>query len=370
MKIEVEKKEFQNALEIGGMFSGKVKTNLSLNSIKFEFVDGKCRIYSSNSDNYIGKRFNPLSMEETEGCSFCVDRDSFVRYINECYGVLTLNFDDNEKSVTVTHDGGSASFPLMDSDSFPLLFSMDENETHKFTIKSNILCEWAKVSPNFISIDKLRPVINSMYLSSTDGLLEFCATDGRSLITSSVNSDVEVDNFEIVFDVSCLKAIVDITKDSETTHISYDKNIIKVSSNGAMLMVRGLDGKYPPFRRVIPNNNEIKAVINKKNLISSISRLNVIKSIATNRIEFDFKEDGLTLKSEDLDFSRKGSEKVESTCSSPIVIALNGDKIMKILSNVDTDNVIFEIRDSKTGVIIREDDEKSKKLIMLMPLIN
>lgn len=89
-------------------------------------------------------------------------------------------------------------------------------------------------------------------------------------------------------------------------------------------------------------------------------------------IRFHIEAGKLEVSSEDIDFATSAKEQI--TCeysSNPINIGFKGSSLQEILSNIESDEVIFQLADpSRAGVIVpAEQPENENILTLIMPML-
>ena len=90
--FSVTKEELVKAMTIGGQFAGKNRSIPISDSVKIESLKDKVRIYSTDGDNWIGKRCM-VSEKSDDDYSFCVSYKSIMPYIKTCGPIITFRID-------------------------------------------------------------------------------------------------------------------------------------------------------------------------------------------------------------------------------------------------------------------------------------
>ena len=133
---------------------------------------------------------------------------------------------------------------------------------------------------------------------------------------------------------------------------------------------RMIEGPYPPYEKVIPQNNNDILKMNKDDLYSALKRMRIIANPATHQIMFTIEHNRVILHAEKTD-AGEAREDVEATYEAdPMQIAFNGNLIMDILRNMKSENVLFNLHDSGTAVIITEEEQQPgiDYLTLVMPV--
>ena len=69
-----------------------------------------------------------------------------------------------------------------------------------------------------------------------------------------------------------------------------------------------VEGRFPNYNSVIPQNNPKKIIIEKKELYNSLRRVSVMANQASNLVKFDVTEGRIVISAQDMDYSMSGHE--------------------------------------------------------------
>ena len=142
-----------------------------------------------------------------------------------------------------------------------------------------------------------------------------------------------------------------------------------IQSGNAVLFTKQIEGNYPNFSAIIPTEHKLKEVVNKKELMSAINRLNTINNTSNGLIKFDFSEDSLHINCVDMDVEISGDEMLSCEGDGKCMIGLKGEKISNAMNIINTDDAIFHLIDQTKAAIILNSDEKSTLKILIMPML-
>lgn len=360
--IELNKKEFIKALVVGGSFSGKSKLMPILDCVKIKVSNGNITIVSSDNENAISKKSDIISSDGN--LSFCVNYKDISSYVKLINGEKVF-LDVEDSSIKIRHNNGSIDLPIYDSNDFPLLSA--EKESVEITLDSYLLNNWIIDSKEFIGDDDLRPVMNSIYLYSKNGELGCCATDSNILFTDNVNES-NID-FSFMINKNSFKSICDVCSSSE-------KIIIKIGEKSAMFIGENIsvlatlqNGNYPNFKNILTQTSPIEVKISKKEFLDSINRVKLGADNSSCLIKIVVSGMNMEVSAQDIDFNRKAVENIMVNANGEITIGFNANRLITSLNSINSENVIMKFTDKSRHCLINEDDEKSNKTVLIMPMI-
>ena len=162
-----------------------------------------------------------------------------------------------------------------------------------------------------------------------------------------------------------------MTRDSEDVEIKFDERSAEILFTDGEMKCRLIDGRYPNYNSVIPNNpNEV--TVDRKALISALRRVMPFASESSQLVRFYIEPGKLEVSSEDMDFSTSARELLACEyVGSPINIGFKGSSLNEVLSNISGDNIILQLADpSRAGIIVpAEQTENEDVLMLIMPML-
>ena len=139
------------------------------------------------------------------------------------------------------------------------------------------------------------------------------------------------------------------------------------------MVCRLIEGRYPNYNSVIPQGNPHRATIDRQMMISALRRVSVFSSQSSSLIKLRFSENLVQVSAQDIDFSTSAEEAlICQYTGANMSIGFKSTFLIDILSNMASQDVIFELADpSRAGVIVPAEQEKEKEdvLMLLMPMM-
>ena len=163
-----------------------------------------------------------------------------------------------------------------------------------------------------------------------------------------------------------------LPKEQGDVQIDFDDRNATFTLENYSMICRLIEGRYPNYNSVIPQDNPHKATIDRMTLISALRRVSVFSSQASSLIKLRLSENQIQISAQDIDFSTSAEETL--TCQytgSPMSIGFKSTFLIDILNNISAQEILFELADpSRAGVIVPvEQEEKEDLLMLLMPMM-
>lgn len=285
-----------------------------------------------------------------------------------------LSFDINTENleITVVYQNGKYSVVGQNADEFPQPAMLSDNSVH-IGIPAEILLNGINRSLFATADDELRPVMNGIYFDITPDDLTMVASDGHKLVR---NKNLSLSGSERAAFIlpkkpaALLKNL--LPKEQGDVNIDFDDRNAVFTLENYRMVCRLIEGRYPNYNSVIPQNNPHKVTIDRQQLISALKRVSVFSSQASSLIKLRLQENLLVISAQDIDFSTSAEESM--TCQyqgNPMSIGFKSTFLIDILNNLSGTEVIIELADpSRAGVLVPvEQTDKEELLMLLMPMM-
>ena len=363
MELNFDKKDLVDNLDIGGMFAGKAKSLPILDCVKIKAYSDHVVFISSDVENTISKRMD-VSNENVDDLSFCANFKDLYQYVRLAAGD-NVKLTVSDSSVVVSHKRGKMELPTYDADSFPI--PERESDEKDISMRSDLLSDWISDGKDFISTDSLRPILTQIYFYSDGKEIGACASDGHALYTNHI--DMSMEKFEFTLGKGAFQAVFGLCKEVENVSIKVGERSVMFMGDGMTLISRMAEGRFPNFKRIIPSNNPIDAIVDRSDLISAIERckLGANQNSMLAKVNIDGMD--LDLSCQDIDYSKKTIEHLGVESNGNIVIGFKASLLGMILSKVSTPTALISLSEPSKPCLIKDNDPSSNKMMLLMPMM-
>ena len=342
-----------------------------LDCFLFSVHDGQLTVTASDSENVMR---GTLNLENCEGeGDFAVNNHTILDAVKELpEQPLSLDVDMGEMKIYITYQNGSYNFPILNADEYPKAQTVSENAT-TITIDAGILSDNVNRSLFATAQDELRPVMNGIDFDLQADSLAIVASDGHKLVRNKnfmIKSDIPASFILPKKPATLLKNV--LSKDGGDVVIRFDDRSADISFAEGNLSCRLIEGKYPNYNSVIPQDNPNQVTIDRKSLIGALRRVLPFASDSSQLIRFHVAAGLLELRAEDIDFATSAKESV--TCEyggNPMDIGFKGSSMLEILNNLESEDVTIQLADpSRAGIIIPGAQPENEDILMLiMPML-
>ncbi len=372
MRFTVSSSALSSKLNMLAKVIGSKNSLPILDCFLFQVANGEMSITASDSDNVI-KSTLALTDHDGEG-EFCVPNRVILDALKEL-PEQPLHFDVDAAgeavAIKIVYQNGLYNFTGQSAEEYPRTQSMNDACT-TVSLPTEMLINNISRSLFATANDELRPVMNGIYFDLTADALAIVASDGHKLVRSK-NFTIKSES-PSAFNLpkkpaSLLKNI--LSKDGDDAIIKFDDRSAEIQFTDGVMRCRLIDGRYPNYNSVIPNNpNEV--TVDRRGLQSALRRVLPFASESSQLIRFHIESGRFEVSSEDIDFSTSAKEQLSCEYNgSPISIGFKGSSLMEILSNLTSDNIIIQLADpSRAGIIVPAELPENEDILMLiMPML-
>lgn len=278
----------------------------------------------------------------------------------------------------ISFSAGNGNFKLVgeSADMYPEIPQMSTDE-EVANIASDVLVRAISKTIFATGNDQFRPAMCGVFFDFKPDSLTFVATDAYKLVRYR-RTDFTASR-EVSFSVPkkalmLLKTMLSVRKDKMDVSVdANDKNVF-FSFENVHISCRLIDGKYPNYEAVIPQDNPNKLFISRQSFLNCIRRVCVFASKAIPKARLSMSgASEIMVSAEDVDNATAAKDRL--TCQyegQPMEIGFNAKFYLEMLSNVETEDVCLEMSvPSRAALLLPVGNENDNEdiLMLVMPVM-
>jgi DNA polymerase-3 subunit beta len=288
-----------------------------------------------------------------------------------------IEFIQEDIGVTIKPIAKRVKFQLKSqaSDKFPESGTSDN--VPFFEIPSKDFKEMIKETIFAVSDDRNRYFMTGVYFIKNGETLTMVATDGRRLSCDNKTGFSIPDFQPAIIPTKILSCILKNAPDEGNIQIAVvDKSIFVKFGNLEFSSVL-IEGQFPNYQKVIPENLTMSFMVNKADLDAALKRTTIMVDKKVSRIIFKISSGVLKLISPESDIGTADEEIPCRYDGRDISMALNFNYVTDPLKVIDSENIIFDfnISDSDgsgeaniTKAVIMRSDPAGDYIHVIMPM--
>lgn len=315
-----------------------------------------------------------LSVMESEGDSRAVvPGGKLMDYLKKLpEQPIEIAINDDTHSIQISTLMGTSTQAGESAEEWPVVPTLDANETSNFTISSQSLLIGISRAAFATANDTLRPAMNGIYFDIEPTLLTIVATDSHRLVRycrTDVQPGITASFILNKRPAALVKGVLD--KVDTSINIAFDRKRVVFQMPLYTMTCTQPEGVFPAYKSVIPTNgNPYKMTINRQDLANAVSRVSLF-SDNSKLLRLDISSNSVRVSSQDLDLSCKANETLPCDFDgNDMTIGFKGAFFADILNNMECQELEISLADPVRSALfapaLKRDGED--EVMLLMPM--
>ncbi len=293
---------------------------------------------------------------------------------------ITLAVDENISQVHLSSKNSTYQVRSMSAEDFPEL-PIVENSV---SLKVNAL-NFANALKSTLfasSADEAKQVLTGVNLNFKGTSLKAAATDGHRLAVLKLDDVISIandnkndfnDSIELTLPSKSLRELEKFLSNcNSTTEINffYDQGQVVFISSDQIVTTRTLDGSYPNYNQLIPDDFSHELELDRKNFISALERITVLAEQHNNVVKIATNKESQILSiSADAQDLGSGSESIPiKYLDDDVQIAFNSKYLLEGLKIIQTDSILLKFNAPTTPAIFTPSNKDLNFIYLVMPV--
>lgn len=280
----------------------------------------------------------------------------------ECY----LNTESYE--LTVEYQNGQYKLMGQSAEEYPTPAISDETR-----LEFDLECQ--KLVPSITRCmiaaanDTLRPQLNTICFDIHSQEVSLVSSNGNQLaLTKLTTPELNAEGSYLLGTrpASLLKSM--LAKAEGNVHFSLGQRTAIVHTEEYSLTSRLVEGRFPNYRSVIPQDNPNIVTVNRLALVSALRRVLVFANAQAVLVKFRLGPNTMNISSQDIDFGKSAEENMLCDyMGAPMRIAFKGSVLLDLINNIEGDDITLKLSDpSRAGLIVPAKQKEGEEVLMLI----
>lgn len=360
MKIKLNKGEFLDTLNQATRFtSTKFSSSPVLQGIYIKSDKKNLHFYSSNLNAFFHTFLKAQGDKEE---SFIIEPKKLAEFLS-FLPEGKIEVETKEKQLIVTAEKTKGKFPLMNVEEFPLPPKIEEKEQ---IMKTEFFTKHLPLVLFSASADEARPALSGVNFLTNEELVAV-ATDGFRLSLYKTKKEKTLPS--VIIPAEFLKEITHAVKGEKEVGLTHSEKekIILFKVGDAEFYSRLIEGDFPPFEKVIPQERKTTVTVDREELLRDIKLVSVFARDFSNIIILEISKGTLRLRpkmDDGEDNSASQDVKVEGEDQK---VAFNYKFLLDFLNSIDSKQVTIEVLRSDAPVVFKTPNNEGF-LHIIMPV--
>jgi len=210
------------------------------------------------------------------------------------------------------------------------------------------------------AVDDTRYTLNGIFMKAAKDGFTLVATDAHRLALYNVKQKLDIagDGISFIIPRKGAQEVSNLVKEKgpeEPLLFVKEENNLFFKYMDRFLVTRIIEGNYPQYEKVVPQDNNNIATVDRQMLQKTLTRVDLVASEKSHAIILEFSESSLVITSSSPEFG-EGKEMMDiSYDGEKIRIAFNAKYLIDFLNTATKEKVVLKLKDGKTAVAFLEE---------------
>ncbi|MDE7462868.1 MAG: DNA polymerase III subunit beta [Muribaculaceae bacterium] len=370
MRFNVSGKALQTQLQaVSKVISSKNAMSI-LDNFLFRIEGETLHIIGSDQENVMEATVEIMDVEGEGEIAVLAKR--LLEIVKEISNQpLKFYINETTKEIDITFQNGHFNFTGIDAAEYPRRKPQEEDQV-TMRLPGSIVVEGIEGTLFAASTDMIRPIMTGIYWDIEPAKITFVSSDTHKLVRYEINSVAPglTDNFILpAKPAGILKNL--INKEEGEVEIIKDDKSATFNFGTYSLSTRLIKGKYPDYKRVLPQGSPFQLIVNRESLLNAVRRVALFASKASQLVKFNISMTQILMGAQDLDYATSAEERVECDYKgNDMTIGFNSEYMLEVLANIKGDDVKIELSDpARPGLFSPLEQQEGEDVVMLqMPM--
>lgn len=313
------------------------------------------------TDLSIGARVKARAKVEEEG-ALAVKAKNFVSLVNQLPpGKILLKKEENK--LIVESEKTRAEFNISEPDDFPKLKEGEE----KATLNKEQLREVSEKVCFAAAGDETRAVLTAVKIEKRNGEQRTIATDGFRLSVKELKKEFVSEEEDVLVPARLFPELVRIIQPEEKIGIGKEKEgkTLILTFGDVLINAQLIEGVYPEFEKIIPQNFSTRAVFDRKEFDRSVRTAAIFARESSNIVRLKFEDNRIEISANSPQVGAHKTKFPAKIEGEDLKAAFNHRFLLEYLKSAAGEEIVFESAGPlKPGVFKNPDDPTYLHIIM------
>jgi DNA polymerase-3 subunit beta len=266
-----------------------------------------------------------------------------------------------ESVVHVTSGTASYTLHTYNPEDFPRLPEVDAVPT--FSVERHSLLETIARVARAASRDESRPVLTGILVRFSGNTIVMAATDSYRLAVKETELASPAPEIEAIVPGRALQELARVASSGDTIEVGVHENQVLFSAEGVWLTTRRIDGQFPNYRQLLPEQFDHELAVPRGELLDVVRRAAVMIQRATP-LQLRFAEGELTVVARTHEVGESKESMPVAFAGDALEIGFNADFLRDGLESIDGDEVRVKLISPLRPAVLQGEGDDFTYLVM------
>jgi DNA polymerase-3 subunit beta len=274
-----------------------------------------------------------------------------------------VSIEHRPEEAVVVVSAGTATYRLhtYSAEDFPRLPELDAVQLH--AVDRDALVETISLVGRSASRDESRPVLTGILVRFEPGKLVMAATDSYRLAVKETPVQGALPELEAIIPARALQELTRVAAGGEAVRLGVHDNHVVFGADGVWLTTRRIDGQFPNYRQLLPEQFEHELELPREELLDVVRRV-ALMAQRNSPIRLRFADGGLSVSAVTQDVGEARESLPAPYTGDPLEIGFNAEFLRDGLDSVDSPSVRFKLISPLRPAVLEGEGDDYVYLIM------
>jgi len=215
------------------------------------------------------------------------------------------------------------------------------------------------------SRDESRPVLTGILVRFEPGKVVMAATDSYRLAVKETPVEDALPELEAIIPARALQELARIAAGADEVQLGLHENHVIFGADGTWLTTRRIDGQFPNYRQLLPEQFEHELQLPREELLDVVRRVSLMAQ-RNSPLRLRFAEGELTVSAITQDVGEARESLPAPFSAEPLEIGFNAEFLRDGLESVDSESIKFKLISPLRPAVL--EGETDDYLYLIMPI--
>ncbi|SFR56799.1 DNA polymerase III subunit beta [Thiomicrospira sp. ALE5] len=216
----------------------------------------------------------------------------------------------------------------------------------------------------------VRFYLNGMLFDVSPQALRLVATDGHRLSTAALEADfASLKPMQVIVP---RKGILELAKlllaSDELVELAFAKNYLTIKLADTVFTCKLIEGRYPDFRRVIPEHNDVLVTTDRELMRATLQRAAILSNERFKGVRMVIESNLLTVHAQNTEQDESNEDMAIDYIGDKIEIGFNVSYLLDVIQAVKDEHIVLSLKDSSSSCLIATTDGLISTQHVVMPM--
>ena len=274
----------------------------------------------------------------------------------------------SDSSLKIKSSNSSFKLKTLSSNEFPLFDATGTDTT--FSAKQSEIKTLFNKTQFAMAQQDVRFYLNGLLLEVSPNTVVSVGTDGHRLAKSKITIErSKINESSYILPRKAVQEIQRIINDTGELKITFSDNRAVFEVGATTLVTKLIDGSFPDYTRVIPDNTAINILLDVGKIKPALQRVSILANEKFKGVRVDLDDDVLNVSSENPEQEQATEAIPIDKTGASLSVGFNVSYLIEAISACQGEMVSLGLNDENSSALITDpSDPESKYVVMPMRL--